>query len=219
MKTILLSVVCLFAISMAYAQEDDNEMKTIFGSPKNVSHGGFGAVSVGYSNIMNRDALLMGARGAWVVNHNFALGVGGYGFMTDPKNDVRLNNEQYEIGGGYGGFIIEPIVGAKKPIHLSFPLLIGAGGIVYDKNWRDKDYEENVDTYEDSDAFFVIEPGVEVELNMLKFMRVALSVSYRYTTDINLNYKESTTPTPTAIGPESMLRGFNYGMIFKFGKF
>lgn len=213
----------MIAISTIHAQENDNEVKTIFGRNKNHSNGGYGALMVGYSEIMDRDALLIGARGAWVIDHNFAIGMGGYGFMTDPQLDP-VKNEEYEISGGYGGLILEPIIGSKKPVHLSFPLLIGAGGVAYNKHWQDydRDYDyENPDNYEDSDAFFVLEPGVEIEFNMLKFFRVALSASYRYTSDINLSYKETTfgAPTPNVIGTQDMLRGFNYGLVLKFGKF
>ena len=36
------------------------------------------------------------------------------------------------------------------------------------------------------DAFFVIEPAVELEFNLARFFRLAATVSYRYTSDINL---------------------------------
>jgi len=220
MKSYLICIVCLLTIGLAQAQENDNGVQTIFGSKKDHSNGGYGALMVGYSKIMDRDALLMGARGGWIIDHNFVLGLGGYGFSTDPKKDV-YHQEEYQIAGGYGGLLLEPIIGAKKPVHLSFPILIGAGGVAYDKHWQEETHRGDAITYEDSDAFFVFEPGAEIEFNMLKFFRVGLSVSYRYTSNINLTYKESTTSPnpPTAIGSEDMLRGFTYGMVFKFGKF
>lgn len=222
MKTYILTLAFGLILSLAHAQEADNEVRTIFGSKQDRSNGGYGAIMVNYSEIMNRDAIVVGGRGAWVVDHNFGLGLGGYGFMTDPQMD-NVKGEEYQINGGYGGLILEPIVGAKKPVHLSFPILIGAGGVAYNKHWQEyePDYEYDYETYEDSDAFFVVEPGVEVEFNMLKFFRLGLSVSYRYTSDISLSYKDDTigAPTPNVIGSPDMLRGFNYGIVMKFGKF
>ncbi|MCG8579741.1 MAG: hypothetical protein MI866_07485 [Bacteroidales bacterium] len=217
MKSIILTLALAMVISLAGAQESNNEVRTIFSSSNNHSHGGYGAVMVNYSEINNRDALLIGARGAWVIDHNFGLGLGGYGFMTDPQKDGNLNFEEYQIAGGYGGILVEPIIGAKSPVHLSFPILIGAGGVTYNQHWQeydeDNDYKEN---YEDSDAFFVLEPGVELEFNMIKFMRMGLSVSYRYTSNINMSYKDETKGN---IGSQDMLRGFNFGLVMKFGKF
>ncbi|MCU4157921.1 hypothetical protein J1N10_18250 [Carboxylicivirga sp. A043] len=221
MKSIVLSLALLLVITLTGAQENNTELRTIFGSTEGKSHGGYGAVMINYSEIMDRDALLIGARGAWVVDHNFGIGLGGYGFMTDPQWDNVLN-EEYQVSGGYGGILVEPIVGAKSPVHLSFPILIGAGGVAYNQHWQeneDNDYDD--ENYEDSDAFFVIEPGIELEFNMIKFMRMGLSVSYRYTSDINLSYRTSTLnkPNPNVIGSADMLRGFNFGLVMKFGKF
>lgn len=221
MKKYLLAVIMLVITgSYAFAQENDNKVRTIFDSKEDQSNGGYGAIMVNYSQVMDRDALLVGGRGAWIINHNFGLGLGGYGLMTDPKHDNVLNDE-YQILGGYGGLLLEPIVGAKLPVHLSFPILIGAGGVSYNKHWQQYENDYDYEVYEDSDAFFVLEPGAELEFNMLKFFRFGLSVSYRYTSDIKLNYRKGTigAPDPNVIGPKDMLRGFNYGVVLKFGKF
>ena len=101
--------------------------------------------------------------------------------------------------------------------------MIGGGGIGYIQHWGD--YDNNDEEYdfadEDSNAFFVIEPGIEVELNLVKWMRMAATISYRYTSDIKLGYKNSIEPSNngTMIGSEDMLRGFNVGINMKFGKF
>ncbi len=228
MKRILTAIIILASLGMQ-AQENDNEVKTLFGSKKDHSNGGYGAIMVNYGQIGNKDAILIGGRGGWIIDHNFTIGMGGYGFFTDPATDPYIMEDgipqKYQIAGGYGGLLFEPIVGAKHPVHLSFPILVGAGGIAYTKHWENTDWENSdydyANTYEDSDAFFVLEPGVEVEFNMLKFFRIALSASYRYTSNINLSYKDSNSnkPEPNIIGSQDMLRGMNYGIAFKFGKF
>jgi len=214
----------IFISSYTIAQQSEtnsDEIKTIFKHNSEKSNGGYGGIMVNYSKIGERDGLLMGAKGGWIINHSFTLGAGGYGFITEPKYDYELKND-YEFSGGYGGILLEPIIGAKKPIHISFPILIGAGGIAYttnyntDNNYYDDNYRD--DSYEDSDAFFVIEPGVELEINMVKFMRIAIIGSYRYTSNIDLKYK-SITSTKERIGSDGMLCGWNIGMSFKFGKF
>ncbi|MCI0522234.1 MAG: hypothetical protein L0Y37_01125, partial [Bacteroidales bacterium] len=43
----------------------------------------------------------------------------------------------FKLVWGYGGFIIEPIVAPMYPVHVSFPILIGGGGISYvETDWE-----------------------------------------------------------------------------------
>jgi len=229
MKKLFLSILSMVAISsMVTAQEatpKNDEIKTVFGNPSAQSIGGFGALSTGYTKINGLDGMYFGARGAVVINHSLALGLGGRGFISETTTDANLLGD-YEYAGGYGGFYIEPIVGALEPVHISFPILIGAGGVGYNKHWED--YDNNSDDYEstneDSQAFFVLEPSVEIEFNMVKFMRLALTASYRYTSNVTLRYADRVGTfddgfANTQIADADMLRGFNFGVIMKFGKF
>lgn len=214
MKKTGLLLIFILAISFAKAQDSyqNNEIRTLFS--KNQSNGGYGAFTMSYSKIGGYDALVTGGRGAFIFDHALAIGLGGYGFVNNlnydyhnPGSSSTLRN--LSLAGGYGGFIIEPIIAGKSPVHLSFPILIGGGGValVDMYNW---DYRGNPHPgYEyDYDAFFVIEPAVELEFNMARFFRLAAAVSYRYTSDIQLQQTE-----------KDALRGFNYGLTFKFGKF
>ncbi len=221
-----LLIVMAFSSLTIFAQEQtsNDEIKTLFGKTGQQTIGGFGALSFNYGKVNNLDAIFMGARGAVVLNHNLAIGLGGKGFITAPVLDANLG-EDYEYAGGYGGFYLEPIVWGKQPIHLSFPILIGAGGLGYVKHWGDYNNTNNQDFQkydEDSYAFFVFEPGVELEFNIVRFMRIALTANYRLTSDIKLNYKNTDlnpTYAGTPIAPNDLLRGFSVGVIMKFGKF
>lgn len=215
MKNITIFIGILAIATLTLSAQDDNsnknrnsgEIKTLFDS--NRGNGGYGAFSIGYSKIDSRDALMMGMRGEWIIGHGFGLGIAGYGFMTDPVYD-QLTNLNYSLAGGYGGLIMEPILFGWYPIHVTFPILIGAGGVAnasYRTDWNDP-YEYWDGYLEEATAFFVAEPGIELEFNLVRFMRIALYGSYRYTTDLKL---EGT--------PENALRGYNYGITFKFGSF
>ncbi|NTW32681.1 MAG: hypothetical protein HGB12_08665 [Bacteroidetes bacterium] len=212
-KTILTLVAVAMLAGVSVAQDTkkdsvkkDDGIKTIFGNKK-ISHGGYGAFTISYSPIDGKDAFITGGRGAWVIGHSFAIGLGGYGFSNDLYLDHVSGSREYNLCGGYGGLILEPIVFPKFPVHLSFPVLLGAGGIAYTKStYMDEfDYDVNI---EDSDAFLVAEPCVELEMNLLKFVRIAIGASYRFTTDAHIMNKSS-----------DVLNGFNAGLTLKFGKF
>lgn len=196
------------------AQEErnqaDSEFKTLFGD-KRITHGGYGALTVNYSRIDSKDAILIGTRGAWIISHGFALGFSGSGFINDYSwNPAIAGGRNVNLSGGYGGLLMEPILLPKFPVHLSIPVLIGAGGIAYTSTFNPLPYE-NSDFelfVEDATGYFVVEPGIELEFNVVRFFRLALGGYYRYTSSINL-YDT----------PEDVLNGWSAGISLKFGKF
>lgn len=210
MKKLAILLVLAMGISMAHAQDDyrNNEIQTIFS--KNRSNGGYGAITMGYSQIDGKDAFISGARGAFIFDQRFAIGFGGYGFVNNLDYHTFFDEQplDYTLAGGYGGIFVEPIVGGRMPVHLSFPVLfgVGAAALVPDYNWN----HWEIDPFNelDHDLFFVVEPAVELEFNVARFFRTAASVSYRFTSKVDL-YQTS----------EDVLRGLNFNLTFKFGKF
>lgn len=219
MKKTGLLLILILAVSFAKAQDSyqNDEVRTVFS--KNKSNGGYGAFTVSYSNIGGYDALVTGGRGAFIFDHVLAIGLGGYGFVNNLNYDYYHGTpgNSLSLAGGYGGLLIEPIVAGKSPVHVSFPILIGGGGVtlvdMYAWDYWDDPYYGYQYAY---DAYFVFEPGVELEFNLARFFRLAAAVSYRYTSDINLYRAEIGESSQTK---EDALRGFNFGLTFKFGKF
>ncbi len=216
MKKIILILVAAIIGFAGYTQDDNNrnqqDYRTIFGG-NHITHGGYGALAINYSQVDKKDALLVGARAAWIINHGIAIGIGGYGFANNLNYTINNNfytDQDFTLAGGYGGLVIEPIIGAKMPVHISVPLLIGAGGVSYIRDYWTT--QQTIDPYynksEDAGAFFVIEPGIEIEMNMVKFMRLAVGGYYRFTSDVTLL---------NDVKPD--LSGFSVGLTMKFGKF
>ena len=212
MKRLAILFIATIFISPVFGQndggfyDDDDDVQTLFGDGY-VTHGGYGSFSLGYSEIDGKDALTMGARGAWVIGHWFALGFAGNGFI----NDYNFNNDlsrNVNLSGGYGGLLMEPILLPKFPVHISLPLVVGVGGIAYTTSYSYTDFYDPSYFVEDASSFLIVEPGVELEINVVRFFRVAVGGYYRYTSRITL-YDT----------PEDVLNGFSGGITLKFGKF
>jgi len=212
-KVILISIVLLFIAFTLQAQQDtvfqyykNKEIKTLFG--RDQSRGGYGSFTIGYSRIDNQHAVLLGGRFSWIASHYIGIGIGGTGFINEYHYEPGLDQEVF-LTGGYGGLYLEPILFPRFPVHISFPVLLGAGGISY----ISKDQNINSNFIEDSEAFLLIEPSAEVELNVTKFFRLAFGASYRFPTP----FKVGLSGTPAANA--SSLKGLSCQMTFKFGKF
>ncbi|MFC2129120.1 hypothetical protein ACFLRR_04545, partial [Bacteroidota bacterium] len=80
----------------------------------------------------------------------------------------------------------------------------------FEENW-DEDWYKKL---EDRDNFIFIEPGVELEFNLVKFCRLSLGVYYKHTSGIDLNYEAG-----MQISDPNLLNGLSGGFSLKFGKF
>jgi hypothetical protein len=197
------------------------QMQTVFGNSGKIEHGGYGALTFGYTTIDGKGAMLMGGRGGWLVNHHFTLGLAGYGFFNNLESQENVQQSQnYSISGGYGGLFLEAIVAPNFPVHLAIPLTIGAGGATLSEGsiWYSNQSWEYYDY--DASAYFVIEPGLELEMNIVQFFRLSLGANYRWTNGIDLTYtwyEEGVYQSYQV--PRDILNGFTYHLTLKFGWF
>ena len=203
MKQLLILIFIGLGVLCASAQENnDSQISTIFS--KNRRNGGYGALSFGYTQIDGKDAFLMGARGSWIIDHSFAIGIGGNGFVNDVNyHNWRNNDVDYNLAGGYGGLYLEPILAPRLPVHISIPVLLGVGAIAQVEDHRDWTYDNSR-----SDTFLVFEPAVELEFNMTRHFRMAGSIGYRFTSKIEMENTSS-----------NIMEGVNIGLIIKLGRF
>ena len=219
-KTVILSTLLILVYSSSFSQVQDStkietevktktktdEFQTLFGH--NRAGGAYGAFSVGYSEIDNKQAVTFGGRFEWIVGHSVGFGFGGTGFINEYHWDDNLQRDVF-LTGGYGGLYIEPIFLPKFPVHLSFPVLFGVGGISYITKEID-DYQNMI---EDSEVFLIAEPAVELEFNFTRNFRFALGASYRFTTPFDVGTSTSSPVSSDAI------ESWCYMMTFKFGRF
>jgi hypothetical protein len=206
----ILSLLTVSIYSFSQVLEDestrkrkDDEIRTLIEKSDDI--GGYGGLSVLYSQIDAKDAFVFGARGGLIMGHIFTLGIAGTGFINDSHLDNTLDRN-VSLAGGYGGMFFEPIIFPKAPVHISVPVLIGIGGVAYTsvevREW------ENDYFVEDSETFLVVEPGIEMEMNLTRFFRFSMGAYYRYTSEIELLNTD-----------KDVLNGFSFGVNFKFGKF
>jgi hypothetical protein len=189
-------LVLVFAVP-ALAQDE-----TLIGG--DVESGGYGALVVKYGRIKGTDGVFVGGQGGWIINHALVIGGGGFGLA----NNVGMEGcDCLYLGFGYGGLLLEYIVASRKLVHLSVQCLIGAGGVSSYLNYGDKCTGDEDSVY-DGDAFFALEPGANLMLNVHKNVRMGIGATYRYVGGVQ--YRELT---------DADLSGFTGQVIFKFGSF
>lgn len=193
MKKILLSIFALTGACALYAQDETyiepqekprHEIRTIFSGPR--SSGGYVGLTNKFTTINGQYANIAGLYGGWYINHHFLLGLGAFGLT----NDLRVADEHSVDPGrrmsyyyGQTGLVTEYALGSNRAFHVNFNLFAGAGfTFQYDRyGWHNYDYEPYRYNDIEENWFFVMEPGVQVEMNLFRWMRLAPGISYRQT--------------------------------------
>jgi hypothetical protein len=191
-----LAIVLVMCATTLMAQEE-----TLLRGP--VAHGGFGGPVFGLTQIGGEPGVLTGGYGGWIINHTVFLGGGGYGLVNEIDAGTTSTGDEMYMNFGYGGFQMGMILGSNRLVHLTGSDLLGTGALGY----RQYDLEDWEDILTD-DIIYVIEPAVNVELNVTKFFRVDVGASYRYVMGVDL-----------ADWTNEDLSGLSAMLMFKFGKF
>lgn len=171
-----------------------------------ISHGGYGALIYGVTALNGQPAYLRGTRAAWILNladaHTLHLGLGSYRTGTDVEpaywNDP--SRPEPEMKTNYGGFEIEYTNRSHCLVHYSVQTLIGSGNVRYSSSTDEFQKE--------SDTYFVLQPGVHLNLNITTWFRLSGGVLYRYTSGVSLDGTSS-----------SDLSGFSALVGLRFGWF
>jgi hypothetical protein len=214
LKAISLIVFVLASLSLA-AQEEPATNHEPIQSVFKTQHGGFGgygAVTNKFTSINGQFANMAGVYGGVYVNHNFLLGISASALTNDIKvpfeyREDALANLSYMYG--QFGMMTEYVIASNKPVHLAFNLFTGAG---FTFQYERENLHEHHDDWEggmrDEDWFFVAEPGVQLEVNLFKWMRFSPGISYRAAFNSN------------GLGlSDSKLSDISYNATLKFGKF
>lgn len=191
MKIVLLLISCLVFTSGNWAQEivtRSYNPKTLLkdgGRPT----GGFLAIQPKMTFLADQEALMLGGQLAMVHGHQFNIGIAGYALLSDV--DVQgyyyTNLPVYLMPTGvlefaYAGLLLEPVFFNKSVVHFTAPVIIGPGiaSIRNTRIWESDSYN----TF--TDVVGVVEPGLNMELNLTRMIRFNFGASYRFVFDSDL---------------------------------
>lgn len=193
MKIFLVHLFLITMISLlncTYGQESGNDA--------------FGAVSIKLTKMLGKSETLLGGRFGWVIDNQFVLGGGVYalvGGINTNFNDPNFS-EGIQVNFNYGGLQLEYILLAKYNVHASFDILIAGAGLYYS-------YQNKPNSAFSSQSFTIYEPELNLEFNLLTWLHLDASCSYKLVTGLD-NYGNI---TPNDV------RGISGVLTFKFGSY
>ena len=182
-RTIMVFACLLLASESVRAQEEETLLSG------GLESGGYGAPVVKFTSVKGEFAVMVGGYGGWLINHAFLLGGGGYGLATrhvlEPASGIAGIPGDRRIEFGYGGGMLEYLFNPKAVVHSSVSLLIGGGAVGVLDNWGSFS-EWNYGYERPWDGVFVLEPSLNVEVNVTTFFRVNAGGSYRLVSGVTM---------------------------------
>lgn len=187
MKTSILFLLAIvsfaFIPSSAQSQDNDEEIKTLFKRDPIRTSGGYGAISNKLTTLDGHFANMVEMYGGWYVNHRFLIGASASATTNNipvPAAEVALPGTDLSYEYGQVGLMTEYVLGSNRTFHVVFNMTTGAGFTVqYDRYHYQELSRQYRDMALDENWFFVVEPGVQVEMNVFKWMRFSPGYSYR----------------------------------------
>jgi len=194
---ILTMIAAMMLLSSASSAQDQEKVRTLMKSDVKVRE--LWTPEVKINSIQGKVGTLIGFYGGALIDRTFLVGIAG---------GVNLGHPTVNYGyfGGIGQFIIEP----DKMVHISGQLLLAYGST--------KDYEDPKEGLLDNfwnisgAGFFMMEPGINFELNLSQRVTLVTGVSYRFVsgldeTDEDLIYTRVTNKDMSGVN-------FNIGLKF-----
>lgn len=177
------------------------------------------AFTLNYTEIDRKDAGIFGLSVALVRKRRYAIGMGGYAFLTSYRPNLDLGNI-YDYGcslqGGYTSVFFEWIVAPYRKVHVSFPASAGLGMVAYTCDYfYNNSWYTNV---EDSDGYVFAETGAQAEFNIGEHLRLDCGIYYRTTSPVDLQTVNQYNKT-VILTEKNVLHGFSVGMTLKMGIF
>ncbi len=193
MKRIGITLGCVLMIFQLMSQDINlgrqEDKKTLLSN--RALTGGFVALTGKGGQLNKQEDLWMGGEVAAIFGNDFGIGVAGYGLVNTVRSkNLNFNGKELYYQAGYGGLFIEPAFFEDRVLNLSFPTVLGGGGIAESRIPGVIDLPEDFDLDEDdlynTDLFWVVEPSVAISLNISNWMKLTAGASYRYVYQLDL---------------------------------
>ena len=184
MRLIFTSLLLLLITQVGFAQKEEtkNNTETVFKKGSIKFSGSFISPEVKIGNVYEDLGLFAGGKMGVSLNNKFLIGLGFYGLVNNSElfaerpSEFGFNPtvELASIKFIYGGLSLEYSFFSNKVVHFNIPVFVGPGKVSI-KGEEDMFFDRI-----EKSSVFVIEPGLALEFNLFKFLKIDLGASYRY---------------------------------------
>jgi hypothetical protein len=198
-EVISVMIVVLMFLSTGAAAQEEESIKSLFKQGTTVNE--LWTPEVKINSIQGDIGTLVGFYGGALINRTFLIGISGGVNLGHPR-----------VNYGYFGGIMQYIFKPANVLHCSGQMLLAYG--------TTKDYEDPKEGLLDNfwnisgGPFFIMEPGLNFEVNLSRRVTLVAGISYRYVTGLDENNENVMVTRVT----NDDLSGLNFNIGLKFVK-
>ncbi len=197
MKKKWLFIIGLASLSILAYARDEGGHKLLLGP--HVSNGFFFAPEFKWTRWQGQDDMMAGGKLAWVVDHRFILGLGGYAALDWEDWDSYCDDgygpwhhDDWDSHGdaprlAYGGLVLGYNAMPKKAVDIYGGVLIGGGYI----HANEEEWAGSAADWERNEFFWTFEPEVMLLLKFTRYLQVGIGCSYRFVTGVKSQWTSS----------------------------
>ncbi len=188
-KTRLVTLAFLLSAISVFSQDSTGYLLHI---PKPVikTLGLYIAPEITYGKLCNENTFRHGISAMLLINNRFAIGGTFQG--TSDRSFKPADLDPLRVNARSGGLKLEYNFFPAKILHFGVNMLVGGGSLTADSLvntafiYYDRDHNDN-DGYRQvaGSNFFILKPGVQVELNLIKYVKFFAGANYGFAFDSN----------------------------------
>jgi hypothetical protein len=170
MKKPIIALLSLLLAASAFAAEPKEPEVLLKGAGFSFPAAGGPAAKLAW--LGGGSAVLTGGRGSLLLGDTTAIGFGVYSLSSEVFTQDASGLKR-ELGLTYGGLVLDTFFLPRRPLFLNFSTLVGGGGATGTRRTATAE--------KDRTSFFIVEPEINIMLNVTRELRVGLGLSYRLT--------------------------------------
>ncbi|HGJ67406.1 TPA: hypothetical protein ENS27_18745 [bacterium] len=140
---------------------------------------GYIAPSKKFTQLNGELGTILGLSVGWISEHSFIVEGSFFGLI----NEVSSPRPGSELGVGYSGLSLGYNIPLGQKVHILINTMFGVGRVSYK---RDYSQPKNPDKDKLSSIIAVVEPGLNLEINITDYFRLSLGASYRVVDRVDL---------------------------------
>ncbi len=189
MKIFLFTTIILLSMNRysaaADVSSDSAAIKTLF-SLENTNQGFIISPILQFSSVEGNFCILSGIRAGLVFSHKYTFSFSYYSTMYSDAVSLEpdpITGDRPVLNLTHFGFEFEYNYNPHKLLHYGFICHLGAGNIGYkpsEKNMTGNTENHLYTPDYGSDWFFIIEPGLQAEINISSWIRADAGAGYRF---------------------------------------
>lgn len=177
---LVILVIALFSINISISGQDS---EFLISTGKDIKWGGFGGAELKFSELVGSYGTYTGIK-AGVVMNNLVIGAAGGAFLSKHVFEGMGTTEEIvdlSPSVAYGGLYSEYFLMRNKPVHFSGSVVVGPGAAwLFEQGVTGSGMED--DNMVEFGGFLVIEPAINIELNVINPMKLFVTAGYRIVT-------------------------------------